>query len=208
MRGVVLEHRILIEHYLNYATMQTTENSGYFTVFIGKDYKYYFNLKAGNHEIILQSEGYESKANTLNGIRSVQENCQIDQHYKRKIDKDSKPYFVLVAGNGEPIGKSESYSSEIMMEKGIESVKKNGKSNDVRDESDITVVIHINTKPFKVTVKTMTGNELLQLVGQSSNQYSVFLLSGNSQDEVQPTESIRIRNGMHFQTIIKDIKFG
>lgn len=187
--------------------METAIN-GYYTLFIGKDSQPYFNLKAGNHEIILQSEGYESHASAVNGIQSVQENCQIDKHYKRKTDKDGKPYFVLIAGNGEPIGKSESYESEAMMEKGIKSVKKNGKSNDIRDETVDTFVIHVNKKQFKVTAKSMTGDELLQLVGQSSSQYSIFLLKGNGQDEVQPTESIRIHNGMHFQTIIRDIKFG
>lgn len=192
----------------NYILMNTIKTNGYFTLFVGVDDQLYFNLKAGNHEIILQSEGYTSKANALNGIKSVQENCQIDKYYKRKIDQDGKPYFVLIAGNGEPIGKSESYESEAMMEKGIESVKRNGKSQEIRDESEHTFEIHINKKMFKVTARTMTGNDLLQLVGQSSDQYSIFLLKGNSQAEVKAIESIRIENGMHFQTIIKDIKFG
>lgn len=182
--------------------------SGYYTLFSGADNQFYFNLKAGNNEIILQSEEYTTKSNALNGIQSVQKNCPENERYQRKKDKNGNPYFVLTAKNGEPIGKSESYSSEQMMESGIESVKKNGVSKDVKDATDSVVVIHINKKKFKVTSETLTGNELLALVGQSSNGYCVFLLKGNNQEEIQPNESITIENGMHFQTIIKDIKFG
>lgn len=188
--------------------MDNLNTNGYFTLFVGADNQYYFNLKAGNHEIILQSEGYVTKVNALNGIHAVQKNCTNDERYIRKKDKNNEPFFVLTAKNGEIIGKSESYSSVQMMESGIESVKKNGVSKDVKDETDSVVVIHINKKKFKVTSETLTGNELLALVGQSSNGYCVFLLKGNNQEEIQPNESITIENGMHFQTIIKDIKFG
>ncbi|NGF74395.1 YegP family protein [Fluviicola sp. SGL-29] len=182
--------------------------SGYYTLFSGADNQFYFNLKAGNNEIILQSEGYTTKSNALNGIQSVQKNCPENERYQRKKDKNGNPYFVLTAKNGEPIGKSESYSSEQMMERGIESVKANGISKEVNDETDNIFIIHINKKMFKVTSQTMTGNDLLALVGQSSTGYCIFLIKGNKQDEVKPNESITIENGMHFQTIVKDIKFG
>ena len=42
-----------------------------YTLFQGKDRQYYFNLKAANNQIILQSEGYASKQGALNGIASV-----------------------------------------------------------------------------------------------------------------------------------------
>lgn len=40
-----------------------------------KNGKFYFNLKAGNGQIIGSSEMYESEAGRNNGIRSVQENA-------------------------------------------------------------------------------------------------------------------------------------
>ncbi|MEH5098970.1 YegP family protein [Atlantibacter hermannii] len=36
--------------------------------------KYYFVLKASNHETIVTSEMYSTKQGALNGIRSVQDN--------------------------------------------------------------------------------------------------------------------------------------
>ncbi|MBL4879726.1 MAG: YegP family protein [Oleispira sp.] len=104
----------------------------FYLLFTGKDNQYYFNLKAGNNEIILQSEGYISKQGALNGIKSVQIHCTDDRNFVKKISKDDSPFFVLRAKNNEIIGKSEMYSSTQMMLKGIESVKFNG----------ITITIH------------------------------------------------------------------
>ncbi|MFT3827970.1 MAG: YegP family protein [Chitinophagaceae bacterium] len=87
--------------------------------------QFMFNLKAGNGEIILTSESYTAKASCEKGIESVKTNASDDSKYERKTSTNNKPFFVLKAGNGEPIGKSELYESTASMEKGIESVKKN-----------------------------------------------------------------------------------
>lgn len=42
-----------------------------YTLFVGNDKKHYFHLKGGNGEIVLQSEGYESKQGAENGKASV-----------------------------------------------------------------------------------------------------------------------------------------
>jgi hypothetical protein len=87
--------------------------------------QYMFNLKAGNGEVILTSELYKEKQSALNGIESVKANAAEDSHYERKTAKNGQPFFVMKAGNGEIIGKSETYSSTQAMENGIQSVKKN-----------------------------------------------------------------------------------
>lgn len=87
--------------------------------------KFYFNLKAGNGQIILSSEMYESKSSAENGIASVQKNAGDDGRYERKTSAKGQPFFVLKAGNGEVIGRSETYSSDAALENGIESVKTN-----------------------------------------------------------------------------------
>jgi uncharacterized protein YegP (UPF0339 family) len=95
----------------------------------------YFVLEAENGKIILSSEMYMKNESVMEGINSVRVNSVINERYIRKTENSGKPYFVLVAGNKEPIGTSESYSSQEAMEKGIESVKKNGPSAPVIDES-------------------------------------------------------------------------
>jgi len=97
--------------------------------------KYMFNLKAGNNQIILTSELYDSKAAAQNGIDSVKKNAGDDKRYERKSSKKGEPFFVLKAANGEAIGKSEMYSSNSGMERGIASVKKNGPTAEVKDNT-------------------------------------------------------------------------
>ena len=99
--------------------------AGKFELKKSKNDKYFFNLHAGNGQIILTSEMYESRASALNGIESVKKNAPDDARYERKTAKDGSPYFVLKAGNGEIIGSSEMYSSNAAMENGIAAVKKN-----------------------------------------------------------------------------------
>lgn len=46
-----------------------------YTIFAGANSKHYFNLKAGNGEIILQSQGYASEASAKTGVASVKANA-------------------------------------------------------------------------------------------------------------------------------------
>ena len=98
--------------------------------------KFMFNLKAGNNEIILTSETYESKAGAKNGIESVKKNALLDDRYEKKESRRKEPYFVLKAKNNEIIGKSEMYSSTSARDKGIESVKKNAPKAEVVDKTE------------------------------------------------------------------------
>ncbi len=95
-----------------------------------------FNLMAGNNEIILTSERYKQRKSAEAGIESVKKNAPDDARFERKTAKSGEPYFVLKAGNGEIIGKSEMYSSTAAMEKGIESVKKNAPDAAISDETE------------------------------------------------------------------------
>ncbi|MDO6818875.1 YegP family protein [Zobellia sp. 1_MG-2023] len=94
-----------------------------------------FNLKAGNGEIILRSEGYTTKSSCKNGIESVRTNSQEDSKFERKTSSSDSSYFNLKAGNGEIIGTSETYSSSAAMETGIVSVKSNAPNAAVEDLS-------------------------------------------------------------------------
>lgn len=98
---------------------------GKFEVKTRKNGEFQFNLKAGNGQVILSSEGYTTKANCLNGIESVKKNAQDDNKFDRKTSTSGKHYFNLKATNGQIIGTSEMYESASGMENGIESVKKN-----------------------------------------------------------------------------------
>jgi len=97
--------------------------------------QFYFVLEAENGKIILSSEMYMRMESVMEGINSVRVNSVIDERFIRKTENSGKPYFILVAANKEPIGTSEMYSSRDAVEKGIESVKRNGPTAPVIDES-------------------------------------------------------------------------
>ena len=95
--------------------------------------EYQFNLKAGNGEKILSSEGYTTKVGCTNGIESVRTNSQDDSKYDLLKSTNSKFYFNLKATNGQIIGTSEMYESEQGRSVGIASVKNNAKGATVED---------------------------------------------------------------------------
>ena len=97
--------------------------------------QFMFNLKAGNGQIILTSETYKAKASALNGIESVKKNSVIEDRFERKETSTGQPFFVLKAGNGEIVGKSETYSSPSAMENGISSVMENAAKAEIDDET-------------------------------------------------------------------------
>lgn len=107
--------------------------AGKFEVKTAKSGQTHFNLLAGNGQIILQSEMYESKASALNGIASIQKNAGMDDRYERLVSKSGKPYFVIKAGNHQVIGQSQQYESEAGRDNGIESVKKSAPDGEVVD---------------------------------------------------------------------------
>ena len=97
--------------------------------------QYSFVLKAGNGEVILRSEHYEAKASATNGIASVQKNSPDDARYAREVAKDGRTYFNLKAGNHQIIGTSQMYKDEKGRDNGIASVKTNGASTNIKDQS-------------------------------------------------------------------------
>lgn len=108
---------------------------GKFIITKRKNGEYQFNLKAGNGQTILSSEGYTTKAGCKNGIESVKENAPLDSRYERLTSKNSQYYFNLKSSNGKIIGTSEMYTTSYARENGIESVKENAPNAEIIDET-------------------------------------------------------------------------
>ncbi|TCC88504.1 DUF1508 domain-containing protein [Pedobacter frigiditerrae] len=108
---------------------------GKFVITKRKNGEFQFNLKAGNGQVILASEGYKTKASCENGISSVSNNAADLDKYERNTSKNGKAYFNLKASNGQIIGTSEMYESEAARDKGIESVKNNAPDATIEDET-------------------------------------------------------------------------
>ncbi len=93
-----------------------------FSTFTGNDGDTYFNLRAGNGEIILQSEGYEDKSGALSGIESVRENARDVEMYDVIELDNGQAYFNLLAANNEIIATSEVYASLSNAERAIDTI--------------------------------------------------------------------------------------
>ena len=106
---------------------------GMFELKSAKDGQFYFNLKAGNGEVILTSEMYKAKDGALNGIESVKTNAPHVERFESKTSTNGKPYFVLKAANHQVIGQSEMYSSDSARDNGITSVQTTAPSARVDD---------------------------------------------------------------------------
>jgi uncharacterized protein YegP (UPF0339 family) len=97
--------------------------------------EYQFNLKAGNGESILSSEGYASKSRCEGGIDSVKRNSQDTSKFEKKESSNGKYFFNLKATNGQTIGTSEMYESSSGRDNGIASVQKNAPDATVDDQT-------------------------------------------------------------------------
>ena len=107
---------------------------GKFATKTGKDGQFYFNLKADNGQIILQSEGYTTTAARTNGIESVKKNAGESDNYETLESTNGKFYFNLKAGNGQVIGRSQMYESEESRQNGLASCIKNAHNAEVEEE--------------------------------------------------------------------------
>lgn len=97
--------------------------------------EFQFNLKAGNGQVVLTSEGYAAKAGCLNGVESVRKNAASDNNFDRKEAKNGKFHFNLKSVNGQVVGSSQMYESAAARDNGIESVMKNAAAADIKDET-------------------------------------------------------------------------
>lgn len=97
--------------------------------------QFYWNLYALNGKIILtSSEQYVSKQGCNTSIASSKVNIA-DSNFKRYQTLGGQYYFIQVAGNGEPLGKSEMYQTFQAREEGVESVKRNAPLAGIEDLS-------------------------------------------------------------------------
>ena len=106
---------------------------GVFEVYMDSKGEHRFRLKAPNGEIILASEGYTSKAGSMNGIKSVKENCVVPERFESFEDTAGKYRFRLKAANYEIIGVSEAYESETNRNNGIDSVTQWAPSAEIKE---------------------------------------------------------------------------
>lgn len=108
-----------VDRYLDWQANRTGER---FDVFRGRDGRFYFNVVAGNGEIVLSSQGYSDEASAYNGAVSVSTWGVDPEAYEIADSADGGAYFNLKAPNGQVIGTSEVYSTRSNARRGRDGV--------------------------------------------------------------------------------------
>lgn len=106
---------------------------GHFEIMDRSDGQFMFHLKTGNHEVILTSEAYMTKAACMNGVESVQKNASDEDRYRRTTAPDGRFGFALAAANGQVIGAGEFYETAAARDQGIDAVKMYAPDAGVKD---------------------------------------------------------------------------
>jgi uncharacterized protein YegP (UPF0339 family) len=105
--------------------------------------EWYFNLVAGNGEVVGTSQLYSTKSNADRGARTVRALIRLfhgataaeaqqaphNERFELFKGEDKQTYFRLRAGNGEIMLASEGYKSTSGAQNGVASVKANGQSS-------------------------------------------------------------------------------
>ncbi|UCE66805.1 MAG: YegP family protein [Candidatus Zixiibacteriota bacterium] len=98
------------------------ENSK-FQILRGENKQYYFRLRTGRGDIILQSEGYNVRAGAEKGIDIVRISVCHNDRFRRKMSADGKYYFEILTIDGDILGTSKLYESLQGCDNGIFAVK-------------------------------------------------------------------------------------
>ncbi|NDB47380.1 MAG: hypothetical protein EB163_08935, partial [Nitrososphaeria archaeon] len=78
-----------------------------------------------------------------------------------------------------------------------------------KQKQEMTKVIFVNKVQIRVEQDTLLGKEILQLAGFNPQEYDLYLNEGGSQGKkIGPDESVRIKNGLRFNAIRREVPYG
>ena len=109
--------------------------AGWYELNKSSDGQYRFLLKDDGGDTLLTSELYRGKDAAKSGVASVQANSSLDAMYEKLVSDNGKPYFNLKAANHQVIGTGKMYASEQARDAGIASVKLNGATTTLKDNT-------------------------------------------------------------------------
>lgn len=70
------------------------------------------------------------------------------------------------------------------------------------------LVIFVNKKQIRVEEDSLTGRQILEKAGLEANQYDLFLVRGQNSEKIEPEQVVSLKNGLHFNAILKSVPYG
>ena len=110
------------------------QDEPYFTLQKRKDGRPFFSFVLDDR-VLFRSEGYQSTASCLNGIRSARSIASRGL-IEAKAAKDGRRYFCLVGGNREQVALSNMYSTEDAMNADVEIIRSKAPDASVIERGD------------------------------------------------------------------------
>ena len=94
-----------------------------------------FDLVSAENVPLLTSQLYATKGDAENGIRSVRLHSPFDANYIRKVSSPSQFFFILIATNGETLGRGEMHTTAHSRDHSIGAVKSAGRAATVVNQT-------------------------------------------------------------------------
>ena len=94
-----------------------------------------FDLISAENVPLLTSQLYATKVGAENGIRSVRRHAPFESNYVRKIASPSQFFFILIATDGETLGRGGMHTTADSRDHSIWSVKSASRAATVVDHT-------------------------------------------------------------------------
>ena len=105
---------------------------GYYQLIESSDGRASFQLRAGNHEVILSGAPHHSRDAALLAVEWLRANGTDPKRFERRTTASGGRYFVVLKADGELLGRSATYGRSSGLDVGIASVQRNCKSENFR----------------------------------------------------------------------------
>jgi uncharacterized protein len=170
---------------------------GSFDLYRSSDNQYRFRLNAGNGNILLQSEGYTTRTNAINGVLSVMSNGVDPNQYEVAVSKNNKHFLRLrSAANGQIIGFTQLYSSKSSAQRAVGSC--------VRAVTSYLDRVYTNTSRARVELSGDRGDVSFTVFDKAGN---VVVTSHKYQTEASALNgAFAIQEGARLETSFKVVE--
>ena len=76
------------------------------------------------------------------------------------------------------------------------------------NSKDKEYVIFVNKQKTKLTENSLTGRQILEKAAINPNEYDLYLVHGQNSEKIEPNQTIDIKNGLHFNAIVRSVPYG
>lgn len=122
MKKILLLSSIVLAFFATAATA-SAQRKGHFEIVKTDAGKYYFVLKSSNGQELLKGYQFASADKVQDAIAQAKAQAAADANFDQRNEKNQF-YFFLKGADGKAIARSENYTTEAAMKRGIDSVKK------------------------------------------------------------------------------------